>query len=141
MKKFILTTLVLLSFALGAQAQYQVKGTISDDLGPVVGATVMEAGTSNGTSTDFDGNFSLKVSGPESTVEVSCIGYATQTFPAKSVPSSILLKEDVNFLEEVVVVGYGTQKSKDLTAPIVNVKGDELSRQTAANPMSALQGK
>ena len=141
MKKFILTTLVLLSFALGAQAQYQVKGVISDDLGPVVGATVMEAGTSNGTSTDFDGNFFLKVSGPESIVEVSCIGYATQTFPARDVPSSILLKEDVNFLEEVVVVGYGTQKSKDLTAPIVNVKGDELSRQTAANPMSALQGK
>ena len=141
MKRFILTTLVLLSFALGAQAQYQVKGVISDDLGPVIGATVMEAGTSNGTSTDFDGSFSLKVSGPDALVEVSCIGYASQTYPAKSLPASILLKEDVNFLDEVVVVGYGTQKSKDLTAPIVNVKGDELSRQTAANPMSALQGK
>ena len=62
MKRFILTTLMILSFALGAQAQYQVKGTIADDLGPVIGATVMEAGTTNGTSTDFDGNFSLMVS-------------------------------------------------------------------------------
>lgn len=141
MKRFISTTLILLSFVLGAQAQYQVKGTIADDLGPVIGATVMEAGTSNGTSTDFDGNFSLVVRSGDSMVEISCIGYATQSYPAKSIPANILLKEDVNFLEEVVVVGYGTQKSKDLTAPIVNVKGDELSRQTAANPMSALQGK
>ena len=131
----------MLAFALGAQAQYLVKGVISDELGPVVGATVLEAGTSNGTSTDFDGSFTLTVSGPDAPVEVSCIGYAGQTYPAKDFPASILLKEDVNFLDEVVVVGYGTQKSKDLTAPIVNIKGDELSRQTAANPMSALQGK
>lgn len=132
---------MILGFALGAQAQYLVRGVIADDLGPVIGATVMEAGTSNGTSTDFDGSFTLTVSGPEAPVEVSCIGYASQTFAAKDFPASILLKEDVNFLDEVVVVGYGTQKSRDLTAPIVNVKGDELSRQTAANPMSALQGK
>ena len=140
MKRFILTTLIMLSFALGAQAQYQVSGVIADDLGPVIGATVMEAGTQNGTSTDFDGNFSLNVSGPDVLVEVSCIGYASQTFPAKDFPSSILLKEDVNFLDEVVVVGYGTQKSKDLTAPIVTVKGDELAKQVSANPMSAIQG-
>ncbi len=140
MKRFILTTLIMLSFALGAQAQYQVRGVISDDLGPVIGATVMEAGTQNGTSTDFDGNFSLNVTGPDAMVEVSCIGYATQTYPAKDFPSSILLKEDVNFLDEVVVVGYGTQKSKDLTAPIVTVKGDELAKQVSANPMSAIQG-
>lgn len=141
MKRLILTTLALLAFVLGAQAQYQVKGTVSDELGPVVGATVMEVGTSNGASTDFDGSFSLTVKSSASLVEVSCIGYASQTYAAKDFPASILLKEDVNFLDEVVVVGYGTQKSKDLTAPIVNVKGDELSRQTAANPMSALQGK
>ena len=141
MKRFILTTLMILGFALGAQAQYQVKGTIADDLGPVIGATVMEVGTTNGTSTDFDGNFSLMVSGPDAQVEVSCIGYAGQTYAAKSFPASILLKEDVNFLDEVVVVGYGTQKSKDLTAPIVNVKGEELNKQITGNAISALQGK
>ena len=131
---------MILGFALGAQAQYLVRGVIADDLGPVSGATVMEAGTSNGTSTDFDGSFTLTVSGPEAPVEVSCIGYASQTFAAKDFPANILLKEDVNFLDEVVVVGYGTQKSKDLTAPIVTVKGGELAKQVSANPMSALQG-
>ncbi|MBQ9652988.1 MAG: TonB-dependent receptor [Bacteroidales bacterium] len=139
MKKFLLT----LSLVLGctaAFAQYQVKGVVEDALGPVIGATVMEQGTANGTSTGLDGDFLLTVKSASSMVEVSCIGYASQVFPASAVPSKILLEEDTNFLDEVVVVGYGTQKAKDLTAPIVNVKGDELSKQTAANPMSALQG-
>lgn len=139
MKKFLLT----LSLVLGctaAFAQYQVKGVVEDALGPVIGATVMEQGTANGTSTGLDGDFLLTVKSASSMVEVSCIGYASQVFPASAVPAKILLEEDTNFLDEVVVVGYGTQKAKDLTAPIVNVKGDELSKQTAANPMSALQG-
>ena len=123
-----------------AFAQYQVKGVVEDALGPVIGATVMEAGTQNGTSTGLDGDFLLMVKSADSMVEVSCIGYATQSFPASAVPSRIVLEEDTNFLDEVVVVGYGTQKAKDLTVPIVNVKGDELSKQVAANPMSALQG-
>ncbi len=125
---------------LSAFAQYQVKGVVEDALGPVIGATVMEAGTQNGTSTGLDGDFLLMVKSAQSVVEVSCIGYATQSFPANAVPARIVLAEDTNFLDEVVVVGYGTQKAKDLTAPIVNVKGDELSKQVAANPMSALQG-
>ena len=139
MKKFLLT----LSLVLGctaAFAQYQVKGVVEDALGPVIGATVMEQGTANGTSTGLDGDFLLTVKSASSMVEVSCIGYASQVFPASAVPAKIILEEDTNFLDEVVVVGYGTQKAKDLTAPIVNVKGDELSKQTAANPMSALQG-
>ena len=139
MKKLLLT-LFLLPASLLAFAQYQVKGVVEDALGPVIGATVMEAGTHNGTSTGLDGDFVLNVSGPGATIEVSCIGYATQSFKASALPARILLAEDANFLEEVVVVGYGTQKAKDLTAPITNVKGEELARQTAANPMSALQG-
>ena len=125
---------------LTAQAQYQVKGVVEDALGPVIGATVMEAGTSNGTSTGLDGDFVLQVSKADAIVEVSCIGYATQSFTASAFPAKVILAEDTNFLDEVVVVGYGTQRAKDLTAPIVNVKGDELSKQVAANPMSALQG-
>ena len=139
MKKLLITlTLMLAGFT--AFAQYQVKGVVEDALGPVIGATVMEVGTTNGTSTGLDGDFSLMVKSASSQVEVSCIGYATQSFAANAVPARILLEEDTNFLDEVVVVGYGTQKAKDLTAPIVNVKGDELSKQVAANPMSALQG-
>ena len=140
MKRF-LSILFLFALGLTALAQgYQVKGVVEDALGPVVGATVMEAGTSNGTSTGLDGEFTLVVSGPGARVDVSCIGYAVQSFTASSLPAVIRLQEDSNFLDEVVVVGYGTQKAKDLTAPIVNVKGDELAKQTAANPMSALQG-
>ena len=140
MKKLI-TLLIALTAALAAYAQgYLVQGTIVDEIGPVIGATIVEVGTSNGVSTDFDGNFTLRVSSADAKVEVSCIGYASQTFKASEVPAKILLTDDTTFLDEVVVVGYGTQKSKDLTAPIVNVKGEELSRQVAANPMSALQG-
>ena len=138
-KTLTIVTLLMLSLAAWAQG-YQVKGIVEDALGPVIGATVMEAGTHNGTSTGLDGDFVLLVSGPGATVEVSCMGYATQSFRASALPARILLAEDADFLEEVVVVGYGTQKAKDLTAPIVNVKGEELARQTAANPMSALQG-
>jgi TonB-linked SusC/RagA family outer membrane protein len=140
MKK-ILTLILLLVATFAAHGQaYQIKGVVVDELGPVIGATVMETGTSNGTTTGLDGDYLLTVSGPDAQVEISCMGYAVQSFAASAVPSVITLKEDANFLEEVVVVGYGTQKAKDLTAPIVNVKGDELAKQTAANPMSALQG-
>lgn len=141
MKK-LLTLLGLFLFAPAAFAQggYEVKGVVVDALGPVIGATVLEAGTFNGTTTGLDGDFTLMVSSKDASVEISCIGYASQSFLATAVPAQITLSEDSHFLEEAVVVGYGTQKAKDLTAPIVNVKGDDLSKQTAANPMSALQG-
>ena len=140
MKKLI-TVISLLALSLSALAQgYTVKGVVEDALGPVIGATVLESGTTNGTSTGMDGDFTLVVSGSGALVEVSCIGYAPQQFAASAVPARIVLAEDTNFLDEVVVVGYGTQKAKDLTAPITNVKGEELAKQVAANPMSALQG-
>lgn len=139
--KRILITLSLMLAGVTAFAQYQVKGVVEDALGPVIGATVMEAGTQNGTSTGLDGDFLLMVKSADSMVEVSCIGYATQSFPASAVPSHIVLEEDTNFLDEVVVVGYGTQKAKDLTAPIASVKGDELSKQISGNALGALQGK
>ncbi|MBO7644161.1 MAG: SusC/RagA family TonB-linked outer membrane protein, partial [Bacteroidales bacterium] len=140
MKKLLLLFIALLVGVLAYGQAYQVKGVVQDDLGPVIGATVIEAGTMNGTSTGLDGDYLLTVSSPDAMIEISCMGYATQTFKASEVPATVTLGEDQTFLEEVVVVGYGTQKAKDLTAPIVNVKGDELAKQTAANPMSALQG-
>ncbi len=140
MKKVLIALLSLVLASATAFAQYQVKGVVEDAMGPVIGATVMEAGTTNGVSTGIDGDFVLTVSGADAKVEVSCIGYASQVFPASAVPAKILLGEDSTFLDEVVVVGYGTQKAKDLTAPITNVKGEELAKQVAANPMSALQG-
>ena len=139
--KRILLSLTLVLLTLSAWAQYQVKGVVEDAMGPVIGATVMEAGTQNGVSTGIDGDFVLTVSGPDSKVEVSCIGYATQVFPASAVPAKVFLGEDTTFLDEVVVVGYGTQKSKDLTAPITNVKGEDLAKQVSSNALGALQGK
>ncbi len=140
MKKFLILTAALLACASAFGQAYQVKGVVVDELGPVIGATVLEAGTMNGTSTGMDGDYMLTVSGPDATIEISCMGYASQSFKASAVPATVTLGEDQTFLEEVVVVGYGTQKARDLTAPIVNVKGDELSKQATANPMSALQG-
>ena len=78
---------------ISAQNGYQVKGVVVDNLGPVIGATVLEQGTSNGTTTGLDGDFTLKVSSADAMVEISCIGYASQTFKASQVPATITLSE------------------------------------------------
>ena len=140
MRKLLILITALFAATLAYGQAYQVKGIVQDELGPVIGATVIEAGTLNGTSTGIDGDYLLTVSSADAMVEISCMGYSSLQFKASEVPALVTLREDQTFLEEVVVVGYGTQKARDLTAPIVNVKGDELSRQATANPMSALQG-
>ena len=142
--KRILTSIAVLLAACAtvfAQGGYQVKGVVVDELGPVVGATVMEQGTSNGTSTGLDGDFTLTVSGPEAVIEVSCIGYATQTFAAKSVPATITLGEDTHFLDEVVVIGYGTVKKSDMTGSVSTVKADEVNKGVISTPADLLRGK
>ena len=142
--KRILTSIAVLLAACAtvfAQGGYQVKGVVVDELGPVVGATVMEQGTSNGTSTGLDGDFTLTVSGPEAVIEISCIGYATQTFAAKSVPATITLGEDTHFLDEVVVIGYGTVKKSDMTGSVSTVKADEVNKGVISTPADLLRGK
>ncbi len=120
---------------------YEVKGTVADQAGPVVGATVMEPGTSTGTTTDLDGNFSLKVSSASATVEVSCIGYTTLTFKASQLPARIVLKEDSEFIDEVVVIGYGTVRKSDMTGSVSAVKADQLNKGVITSPADLLQGK
>ena len=88
-----------------AQGGYEVKGVVNDAMGPVIGATVLESGTANGASTGIDGDYILKVSSPDALIEVSCIGYATQTFKASELPAAITLSEDTMFLDDVVVIG------------------------------------
>jgi iron complex outermembrane receptor protein len=124
-----------------AQGGYQVKGVVVDAMGPVIGATVMEQGTTNGTSTGLDGDYVLTVSGPDAIVEISCIGYATQTFAAKSVPATITLGEDTHFLDEVVVIGYGTVKKSDMTGSVSTVKADEVNKGVISTPADLLRGK
>ena len=89
-----LVSVLLGGAELFAQGGYEVKGIVNDALGPVIGATVLEAGTTNGTSTGLDGDFVLVVSSADAMVELSCIGYATQTFKASEMPSVITMAED-----------------------------------------------
>jgi TonB-linked SusC/RagA family outer membrane protein len=124
-----------------AQSGYEVKGVVVDQLGPVIGATVIEQGTTNGVSTGLDGDYTLKVSGKDAVVEVSCIGYATQSFVASQVPAVITLSEDALFLDDVVVIGYGSQKKKEVTGSVASVKSEDFNSGVKSSPVGLLQGK
>ena len=121
------------------QSEVTVKGVVKDDAGePVIGATVMEKGTRNGTVTDVDGNYVLKVKhGAQLTI--SYLGYATQTILAGA-NSQIVLKSNDTKLNEVVVVGFGTQKKVNLTGAVTAVSGEELDSRPVSNATQALQG-
>lgn len=131
----------VLSVTMSAQSGYEVKGVVVDALGPVIGAAVMETGTNNGTVTDIDGNYTLKVSSADAMVEISSIGYVTQTFRAADVPATVTMSEDTELLEEVVVIGYGTVKKSDMTGSVSAVKADQLNKGVATSPTDLLMGK
>ena len=101
----------------------KITGKVVDIKGePVIGASIMEKGTSNGTITDLDGNFSLKVSSNQSSIEISYIGYVTQNLKAVfGRVMAVTLKEDTKTLEEVVVVGYGVEKKVNVIGSIAQV--------------------
>lgn len=143
MKKLL--TLAALLIAAGtiafAQGGYVVKGTVVDDYGPVIGAAVLEQGTTNGTATDLDGNFTLSVKSADVTVEISCIGYASQTFKASAVPAKILLRDDAEYLDDVVVIGYGTVKKTDLTGSVTALKPDTKNKGVVVSAQDMLTGK
>ena len=120
---------------------YTVTGSVRDARGPVAGATVLEAGTSNGTSTDMDGRFTLRVRGPLSDIEIGCMGYQTQTYRAEDIPKVVTLKEDSEYLDEIVVVGYGTVKKDDLTGAVSAIKAEDLNRGAVVNTQDLMKGK
>ena len=123
------------------QQSKTVTGTVSDAGGPVIGATIMEKGTSNGTVTDLDGNFSLNVQ-PGATIVISYIGYKTQEVVVGNQSNfTIDLTEDADVLEEVVVVGYGVQKKKLVTGATVQVKGDDIAKLNTTNALAAMQSQ
>ena len=123
------------------QQSKTVTGTVSDAGGPVIGATIMEKGTSNGTVTDLDGNFSLNVQ-PGATLVISYVGYKTQEIAVGSQSViNIDLTEDADVLEEVVVVGYGVQKKKLVTGATVQVKGDDIAKLNTTNALAAMQSQ
>ena len=138
-RRLMLSFLFLLASTL-AFAQTEASGTIVDNTGePIIGATVMEKGTSNGTVTDIDGNFRLKTASG-STLVISYIGFATQELPAQA-GMQITMTDDTNELTEVVVTGYQVQRKADLTGAVSVVNVDELQKQNENNPMKALQGR
>lgn len=123
--------------------EFSVSGQVLDSNNqPLPGANVLEKGTTNGTQTDFDGNFSLEISKASSTLVISYMGFVTQEIQVSSSQNiSVTLQEDAAALDEVVVVGYGTMRKSDLTGAIAQIKGDELKDVSTANPVQALQGK
>ena len=138
-KRFILSFLTLLTCTI-MYAQQAITGNVVDQTGePVIGATVMEKGASNGTVTDFDGNFTLKVEAGK-TLVFSYIGYQTQELPAQN-GMKVTMQDDALSLNEVVVTGYTTQRKADLTGAVSVVSVSELAKQNENNPMKALQGR
>lgn len=142
---FCLAVLVcLLGFhRANAQGKITVTGAVTsaEDGMLVPGVSVMEAGTTNGTSTDFDGNFTLSVA-PNATLVFSYIGFITQEVPVNGkTVVNVTLSTDTQQLEEVIVVGYGTQKKALVTGANIQVSGDDLQKQSSTNALQALQGQ
>ena len=128
--------------AYSLSAQTTIKGTVKDTNGEeVIGATILEKGTKNGTTTDLSGSFSLKVSGKAPLV-ISYVGMKTQEVSVAGKSSvSVVLREENTSLNDVVVIGYGTMKKRDLTGAISQVKQEEIRQAPVLNAMEGLQGK
>ncbi|MBQ3805663.1 MAG: TonB-dependent receptor [Prevotella sp.] len=137
----VLFTAVVSACALGAMAQSKVTGKVVDAAGePIIGASIMVKGSGTGTVTDIDGNFTLNDVPENSKLEVSYIGFRTQTVTA-SANVNLQLEEDKQLLDEVVVVGYGVQRKSDVTGALTRVGEQQLNTKPVSNAFEALQGK
>ena len=123
------------------QQKKTITGTVTDNSGlPVIGANIVEAGTANGTVTNINGTFSLSVE-DNATIKISYIGYLEQNINVSGKTSfNVTLQEDMKALEEVIVIGYGTQRKSDVSGSVTTVSGDKLAKIPTANAESALQG-
>ena len=137
-KRLLLSFLVLLLSTI-MYAQQEITGTVTDAMGPVIGATVMEKGTTNGTVTDFEGNFTLKVEAGK-TLTFSYIGYNAQELPAKD-GMQVMMKENAKELAEVVVVGYQTVRKADLTGAVSVMDMKNAKSEGDPNMLNSMQGK
>ena len=139
-KLFSCLILMFLSISMVAQ-KVPVSGTVSDQTGPVIGASVIEKGTTNGTMTDNDGHFTLTVS-KGAVIEISSIGYKTQEITVGAQTNfTVTLSEDNEFLDEVVVVGYGSMKKSDLAGASVSMKESDLKGSIISSLDQSLQGR
>ena len=126
----------------GVKQTFRAVGVVKDEQGePIIGANILEKGTTNGTVTDMEGRFSLFLNVPNTELEVSYIGYVPQSVWAiGEKPLIIIMKEDLAKLEEVVVIGYGTQKKSDVSGSVVTVAGEKINKLPTASADAALQG-
>ncbi|MBP5721127.1 MAG: carboxypeptidase-like regulatory domain-containing protein, partial [Bacteroidales bacterium] len=141
MKRKLVTFMLALLATAGLFAQNKIRGKVSDNVGPVIGASVMEQGTTNGVITDLDGNY--EITAKQGAVLVfSSIGYVPQEVVVHNqAVLNIILEEDIEFLDEVVVVGYGTMKKSDLSGASVSMKEADLKGSIITNLDQSLQGR
>ena len=143
MKRYLFILLSFFTLSLYAQ-QIKLTGNVisSSDEEPMIGVTIMVKGTTTGTVTDLDGNYSLSEVPANGTLTFSMIGYKTKEVKVNNqTVINVVLDENIEALDEVVVIGYGTAKKSDLTSSISTVKGDELKKMASGNAMYSLQGK
>lgn len=125
-----------------SQQDGQISGVVSDKAGPVIGASVIVKGTTNGITTDMDGRFSLAGLKKGDVIQISYIGYVTQEIKyTGQVSVEVTLKEDAEALDEVVVVGFGTQKKLNLTGAVTAVSGETMTKRPVVNTATMLQGQ
>ncbi|HYI79032.1 MAG TPA: SusC/RagA family TonB-linked outer membrane protein, partial [Chryseolinea sp.] len=146
MKRLLLMVLVPILFSVTAwgQAEKVVTGkvTSADDSGPLPGVNVVVQGTAKGVTTDAEGNYSIQLAPAENTLVFTFVGYKTTTVDVTNkTTADVILEGDVTSLEEVVVVGYGTQREKDLTSAISTIKTEDIVRTPTGQAMQSLQGK
>ena len=137
--------LMLMALPLGLSAQtLTITGTVVDgNNAPLPGVSIFENNTQNGVISDLDGHYSLKVSSPEASISISCIGFVTKTFTAAELSkmATVTLEEDSIMLNEVVAIGYGTVKKEDLTGSVSSIKAEEINRGIVTSADELLKGK
>ncbi|TXE06289.1 TonB-dependent receptor [Seonamhaeicola algicola] len=139
---YVLLCFFALLTSMTAIAQKSIKGTISDSSGPLPGANIIVKNTSNGTQTDFDGNFTLNNVNNSDILVISFLGYKTKEVTVGNQTTlNIALEEDNQSLDEVVVVGYGTQRKADLTGSVSTIKGNSFTKAATPNLNASLAGK
>ncbi len=140
--KKLMLFLVLFSGIVIAQAQVTVSGTVSDATGPLPGANILVKGTTNGTQTDFDGNYTLNGVDEDAVLVFSYIGYTDREVTvAGKTTINVVLEEGAEALEEVVLVGYGTQKRRSVTTSVAKVQSADFNQGVATNALDLVQGK
>ena len=144
MRKWISLCLLLLIGSIGIQAQTEIRGHVIDGSQnePLIGATVSVPGTTAGTVTDLDGNFKFTMPAGKIIIQISMIGYKTQVVNIKGKSEiNVTLMEDSKMMDEVVVVGYGTMKKRDLSGSMTQIKGDDLMAGATSDVAKGMQGK